>query len=147
MHSYKSHSFSLSVKLNQDKRSPVPHFLWSLAKPCSPFSNLHLPQPGTTPSLCLGRHLQPELPIPLACRAAPLPAPLSSKKVAEDFLQRRFAVKLFQSPALRPLPEKVRENQTSSWHPAHSALSVHPSCNSESSAETDGEIQRVKAKN
>lgn len=87
MHSYKSPPSSLSVKLNQDKRSPVPHFLWSLAKPCSPFPNLHLPQPGPTPSLCLGRHLQPELPIPLACRAAPLPAPLFTKKVAEDFLQ------------------------------------------------------------
>lgn len=144
MHSYKSHSFSLSVKLNQDKRSPVPHFLWSLAKPCSPFPNLHLPQPGTTPSLCLGRHLQPELPIPLACRAAPLPAPLPSQKVAEDVLQRSFDVKLFQSPALSSLPEKVREDQSSSWHPAHSSSSVHPSCNSESSARTDSEIQRAK---
>lgn len=106
MHSYKSHSFSLSVKLNQDKRFPVPHFLWSLAKPCSPFPNLHLPQPGTTPSLCLGRHLQPELPIPLACRPAPLPAPLSSKKVTEDFWKRSFTVKLFQSPALKALYQK-----------------------------------------
>lgn len=144
MHSYKSHSFSLSVKLNQDKRSPVPYFLWSLAKPCSPFPNLHLPQPGTTPILCLGRHLQPELPIPLACRAAPLPAPLSSKKVAEDFWKEEFYCQTLPVTSFNsPLPEKVRENQSSSWHPAHSASRVHPSCNSESSA---GEIQRAKAK-
>lgn len=104
--SYKSPPSSLSVKLNQDKRSPLPHFLWSLAKPCSPFPNLHLPQPGTTPRLCLGRHLQPELPIPLACRVAPPPAQIFSKKVAEGFLQKEVCCQALPATGFKPLTRK-----------------------------------------
>lgn len=106
MHSYKSPPSSLSVKLNQDKRSPVPHFLWSLAKPYSPFPNLHLPQPGTTPSLCLGRHLQPELPTPLARRTAPPPAPLFREKIAEDFLQKEVCCQAAPVTGFKPITGK-----------------------------------------
>lgn len=79
---------SLSVKLNQDKRSPVPHFLQPSAGPCGPFPNL--PSLGTAPSPHPGDTFSPSSPSPphAVLRA------LSPSRKPRTFCTRGLAVRL-----------------------------------------------------